>query len=58
MYSTSGVRQQIDTTLSLAQLRATPEAYKDRVVMLGGGDFECLESRRGHAARNTAQTAR
>ena len=32
----SGVRQQVDTTLSLAQLRAAPEAYKDRVVMLGG----------------------
>jgi starvation-inducible outer membrane lipoprotein len=32
----SGVRQQIDTTLSLAQLRAAPEAYKDRIVMLGG----------------------
>ena len=32
----SGVRQQIDTTLSLAQLRATPGAYKDRAVMLGG----------------------
>src|SRR6187431_3839940 len=31
-----GVRQQIDTSLSLAQLRAAPEAYKDRVVMLGG----------------------
>jgi len=30
------VRQQIDTTLSLTQLRTTPEAYKDRIVMLGG----------------------
>jgi outer membrane lipoprotein len=30
------VRQQIDATLSLAQLRAAPEAYKNRVVMLGG----------------------
>ena len=32
----SAVRQQIDTTLSLTQLRTTPEAYKDRIVMLGG----------------------
>ena len=31
-----GVRQQIDTTLSLTQLRTTPEAYKDAIVMLGG----------------------
>jgi outer membrane lipoprotein len=30
------VRQQIDTTLSLTQLRTSPEAYKDRIVMLGG----------------------
>jgi len=30
------VRQQIDTTLSLTQLHATPEAYKDSIVMLGG----------------------
>jgi hypothetical protein len=30
------VRQQIDTTLSLTQLRTNPEAYKDRIVMLGG----------------------
>jgi len=30
------VRQQIDTTLSLTQLRTTPEAYKDCIVMLGG----------------------
>ena len=30
------VRQQIDTTLSFTQLRTTPEAYKDRIVMLGG----------------------
>jgi len=29
------VRQQIDTTLSLTQLHTTPEAYKDRIVMLG-----------------------
>jgi outer membrane lipoprotein len=32
----SVVRQQIDTTLSLTQLCTTPEAYKDRIVMLGG----------------------
>ena len=32
----SAVRQQIDTTLSLAQLRTAPEVYKDRIVMLGG----------------------
>jgi outer membrane lipoprotein len=30
------VRQQIDTTLSLTQLRTNPEAYKGRVAMLGG----------------------
>ena len=30
------MRQQIDTTLSLTQLRTTPEAYKDSIVMLGG----------------------
>jgi len=30
------VRQQVDTTLSLTQLRITPGAYKDRIVMLGG----------------------
>jgi outer membrane lipoprotein len=30
------VRQQVDTTLSLTQLRTTPGAYKDRIVMLGG----------------------
>jgi len=30
------VCQQIDTTLSLTQLRTTPEACKDRIVMLGG----------------------
>jgi outer membrane lipoprotein len=30
------VRQQIDTSLSLIQLRMNPEAYKDRIVMLGG----------------------
>jgi outer membrane lipoprotein len=32
----AAVRQQIDTTLSLTQLRTTPEAYKDRIMMLGG----------------------
>ena len=32
----SAVRQQIDTTLSLTQLRTTPAAYKDRIMMLGG----------------------
>ena len=32
----SAVRQQIDTTLSLTQLRTTPEAYKDGIVMLSG----------------------
>lgn len=32
----SAVRQQIDTTLSLTQLRTTPEAYRDGIVMLGG----------------------
>jgi outer membrane lipoprotein len=32
----SAVRQQIDTTLSLTQLRTTTEVYKDRIVMLGG----------------------
>jgi outer membrane lipoprotein len=30
------VRQQVDPTLSFAQLRANPEAYTDRMVMLGG----------------------
>ena len=30
------VCQQIDTTLSLTQLRTTPEAYKDCIGMLGG----------------------
>jgi outer membrane lipoprotein len=30
------VCQQIDTTLSLTQLRTTPEAYKDGIMMLGG----------------------
>jgi hypothetical protein len=32
----SAVRQQIDTTLSLTQLRTTPEAYKDGIMMLSG----------------------
>ena len=32
----SAVRQQIDTTLSFAQLRTNPDAYKGHVVMLGG----------------------
>ena len=30
------VRQQVDSTLSLAQLRTAPETYKDRIMMLGG----------------------
>ena len=30
------VRQQIDTSLSLAQLRAAPDSYKGHVAMLGG----------------------
>jgi outer membrane lipoprotein len=30
------VRQQVDSTLSLAQLRSAPETYKGRTVMLGG----------------------
>jgi outer membrane lipoprotein len=32
----SAVRQQVDSTLSMEQLRSNPEIYKDRVVMLGG----------------------
>lgn len=32
----SGVRQQVDTTLSLAQIRSAPDAYKGRIIMLGG----------------------
>ena len=32
----STVRQQIDTSLSLAQLRAAPDSYKGHIVMLGG----------------------
>ena len=30
------VRQQVDTTLSFAQLRANPEAYTGRMLILGG----------------------
>lgn len=32
----SGVRQQVDSTLSLAQIRSAPETYRDRTVVLGG----------------------
>ena len=32
----SGVRQQVDSTLSLAQIRSAPETYKGHTVMLGG----------------------
>lgn len=32
----SAIRQQVDNTLSMEQLRINPDTYKDRVVMLGG----------------------
>lgn len=32
----SAIRQQVDTTLSMEQLQAAPDTYKDRVAMLGG----------------------
>ncbi|HEY7490865.1 MAG TPA: Slp family lipoprotein [Candidatus Tectomicrobia bacterium] len=31
-----GIRRQADTTISFTQLRANPEAYKGRMVILGG----------------------
>lgn len=32
----SAIRQQVDNTLSMEQLRTNPDTYTDRVVMLGG----------------------
>jgi hypothetical protein len=48
------VCQQIDTPLSRTQLRTTPEAYKDRIVMLGGDILSACNLAEGTLAASTS----
>ena len=41
------LRQQADTTVTLMQLRETPEAYKDRIVILAGEILQTQNTRDG-----------